>query len=179
VLSHRDAMVGVEIHEGSICQPEADYLSGLVRDRGAIRVAQVGLGYGWSAWAFLSANPDLVLKSFDLGGHPAIADGSVQRVIETHFPGRHTVVLGDSRVTLLEDRASYDLVFIDGGHDVDTALADLINLSSPGCVVVIDDLDDGYPGVQRAWEAMKVTKAVWELARFTDGSHGWAIGVYG
>ena len=56
---------------------------------------------GYSALTLLaaSAQQNATLTSFDLGefGAPLVA----KRWIDAHFPGRHTLVLGDSRKTIL------------------------------------------------------------------------------
>ena len=47
----------------------------------------------------------------------------------------------------------YRLIFVDGGHDFSTAYPDILNsvrLLSPGGTLVVDDICDGFPGVERA-----------------------------
>jgi predicted O-methyltransferase YrrM len=71
-----------------------------------------------------------------------------KKLIDERFPGRHTLICGDSRKTVPEFKASnpdlrFDLVFIDGGHDYEVPKADLLNmreLASEGTAVILDDL---------------------------------------
>ena len=80
---------------------------------------------GYSALTLLaaSAQQNATLTSFDLGefGAPLVA----KRWIDAHFPGRHTLVLGDSRITTL---SRLDLL----NHAVDRVAAAREVLGSSG-----------------------------------------------
>jgi predicted O-methyltransferase YrrM len=86
--------------------------------------------------------------------------------IHCHYPKRHELVIGDSRITIPEYASAnpgktFDLVFIDGGHDYAIARADLKNcqeLSNPKTIVVMDDvmsnqdwLSEWNVGPTKAW----------------------------
>jgi predicted O-methyltransferase YrrM len=182
-MTHAQAVAGISISEGSISAKEADYLASLVKciDSPSPLIVQTGLGLGWSAWAFLSANPLCRVVSFDLGAHLAIAQ--VADVLARAFPDRHSLIVGDSKISVPRNAHRFEganIAFVDGGHDYETAAADLRNLAKPGRVVVIDDCVEAAwaAGVTRAWdEALKRGQIV-ETGVYRDGAHGWAAGVY-
>ena len=85
---------------------------------------------------------------------PTVAAGKAH--VDAAHPGRHTLVLGDSRATLpafaREHGRVFDCVFVDGDHGAEGAWADLRNTASvakPGALVIMDDMQ--YVGPQQAW----------------------------
>lgn len=121
-------------------------------------ICQSGFNYGTSAFAFLCGSTDANARviSWDLGSHEYVAKASEQ--IQFNFPRRHTLVLGDSRNTIpaFPHASHCDIVFVDGGHDQATALADIRNFGSiakPAAVIIVDDCrsEDGSPA-SRAWD---------------------------
>jgi hypothetical protein len=180
-MTFAEAVAGIEISEGSISEREADFLSSIVFDREAPRVVQTGLGLGWSAWAFLAGNASCSLVSFDLGCHLAI--GQVTAVLDREFPGRHALIVGDSKISVPRNAHRFEgatIAFVDGGHDYETATADLRNFAKAGRVVVIDDYVEApwAAGVARAWDEAVDRELIEETGVYRDGAHGWAAGVY-
>ena len=84
---------------------------------------EIGFNAGHSAELFLKYTSAHV-TSFDLGD-PYVAHA--KEYIDAYYPGRHSLILGDSTVTVTNCIGKYDVIFIDGGHDYDIALADLQN----------------------------------------------------
>ena len=110
-----------------------------------INVMEIGFNAGHSAEVFLRHNPSLNLTSFDLGCHEYVL--TAKEYIDSSFPNRHTLILGDSTITIpkyISDNPEkkFDVFFIDGGHDYHVAKADLQNclkMASKDSVVIIDD----------------------------------------
>jgi len=113
----------------------------------AKEILEIGFNAGHSADTFLQANPHVNVTSFDLGTHNVTPIGKTY--IDTKYPDRHTLILGDSTVTIpnfikntKETNKKYDIIFIDGGHDYEVAFADLLNcreLSHADSIVLMDD----------------------------------------
>lgn len=166
--------------EGSISEQEMHFLSELVESKpGPIKVAETGFDCGRSAWALLEGNPEATVTSFclmEFGGEKI-----VKEIIDEHFPGRHTLVIGDSKETVPAQNEDFDLVFIDGGHDYETAMADLKNFAKPGRMVMFDDIVEASwaQDCVRAWrEATAEDGFIDEKLETRDGPHGWSVGVY-
>lgn len=129
------------------CREQVKDLIDLSRAPG-IKVMEIGFNAGHSAEIFLKNNPTLSLVSFDVGWHPYIE--TAKNYIEMTFPGRHRLIIGDSTKTVPvfikeNPTTKFDLIFIDGGHEYDTAKADLENsllLSHKDTIIAIDDVDD-------------------------------------
>jgi predicted O-methyltransferase YrrM len=123
---------------------------------------EIGFNAGHSADVFLSTNPSLHLTSFDLGTHDYVS--VAKEYIDATYPLRHTLILGDSTQTIpAHEQTTYDLIFIDGGHEYDIAKADLLNcrrFAHKDTLVLMDDTmfisDMGWlapfnVGPSRAW----------------------------
>ena len=108
-------------------------------------VMEIGFNAGHSAEIFLKTNPNITLVSFDLGCHDYVKVG--KEYIDSKYPGRHTLILGDSTKTIpkyIEENPgkTFDLLFIDGCHEYDFALADMSNcrlLAHKNSIVLLDD----------------------------------------
>ena len=59
---------------------------------------EIGFNAGHSAELFLKNNPELTLTSFDIGDHNYVLRG--KQYIDKMFPGRHTLIIGDSTVSV-------------------------------------------------------------------------------
>ena len=108
------------------------------------RILEIGFNTGSSAEVFLK-NSLAQIVSFDIGQHAYVPLG--KEFIDSTFPGRHLLILGDSKHTVPvfaknNPSVKFDLIFIDGGHDFDTALKDLQHckqLAHADTLVVMDD----------------------------------------
>lgn len=121
----------------------------LLHERKSIcQILEIGFNAGHSAVAFLSSRPNIYVTSLDLGQHKCV--DVAKRYVDTLFEGRHRLLLGDSKKTLktlVNEKKTYDLIFIDGGHDIETAKSDLALaqcLSHRDTIVIMDDV---LPGV--------------------------------
>ena len=137
---------------------QVDRLRELVAKRQPKSIMEIGFNGGHSALLFLSITPpDTKVVSFDLGEYAYVFAG--KRYIDSVFPGRHTLVTGDSTATIpnyeeqiahrLKNPATapplkFDLIFIDGGHQDDIPLKDILNSQrlarNDTTVVAIDDI---------------------------------------
>jgi predicted O-methyltransferase YrrM len=109
-----------------------------------INVMEIGFNAGHSAEVFLKNNPTLMLTSFDIGIHQYVKHA--KKYIDDTYPNRHTLILGDSTISIPKyinnTDKKYDIIFIDGGHEYDIAKADLNNcmkLAHKDTIVILDD----------------------------------------
>lgn len=185
--------------DGTTSGAELSFLAALASDPNVRSIGEVGLNAGFSAYVFLAASPAAHVVSFDLAEFTYSAP--VKAYLDELFPGRHTLIAGDSTETVprcAREWASetFDLVFIDGGHDRRVAAADLHNLrelAHRDTVVVMDDLTPWKPwgeGPTAAWNAAVEEGLVIERLLMQDGvpvdrarpadmrSRVWAVGTY-
>jgi predicted O-methyltransferase YrrM len=111
-------------------------------------LCEIGFNAGHSAIAYLSANPKARIISFDIGHHSY--SWKALQVLQHYYPDASIqLVIGDSARSVpdfikLNPHVKCDLIFIDGGHTYEQAMADLTNmkaLANPqGHVVIIDDV---------------------------------------
>jgi predicted O-methyltransferase YrrM len=183
--------------EGSSSPEQLLCLASLVQRTGAGLVAEIGFNAGLSSCAFLNADPVTRVVSFDLNEHAYVK--VAKALIDKRFPGRHTLISGDSRATVPEFKrrhpdVRFDVVFIDGGHDYAVAQADIANMQ-PLCtnetVVIMDDLTPWRSwgrGPTRAWTEAIREGIVRQEQLFKDGKptevieppgkRSWALGRY-
>lgn len=183
--------------EGSASSEELLYLASTVRRTNSCLIGEIGFNAGLSSQAFLNASPITQVISFDLveHGYTMVA----KKLVDANFPGRHTLIKGDSTKTVPEFKRqnpdiAFDLVFIDGGHDYEVARADIQNML-PLChsktAVIIDDLTPWNrwgKGPSKAWNEAIRDGIVQQLELFTDGKavekpehrgkRVWALGRY-
>ena len=128
-----------------------------------LRALEVGFNSGHSAAMLLSvAPPDASLVAYDLCEHAYSA--AARDAVAESFAGRFEIVCGDSTATLATAAAAaarapsaaipFDFVFVDGGHSLEVASADLrhvVRLARRGAKLVVDDCD--LLDVHDAWRA--------------------------
>ena len=108
-------------------------------------ILEIGFNAGHSAHTFLSSSLANVV-SFDLNVRESVPHA--KQYIDRKFPGRHTLILGDSTQTIPEyfrmnPDSRFDLIFIDGGHTYEIAMDDIVNcksLAHTNTVVAMDDV---------------------------------------
>jgi predicted O-methyltransferase YrrM len=188
--------------EGHMRGAQARYFQQLLTREPWVRhVAEVGFNAGHSSYLFLNSRSDIEVTSFDLGEHEYTH--LAKWIIDEHFPGRHELVIGDSRLTLpafttSQPDRTFDLIFIDGGHDLNVARADIDNcrsLATDQTIVIMDDLnanDAWGKGPVSAWadaqhdgvivQDVLVEDGVAATESVDDGPQGngyrWALGHY-
>ncbi len=183
--------------EGSASPEELEFMMGLINHSGARFIGETGFNMGFSSCAFLGVVSKTEVVSFDTGYREYVQ--SAKESIDRKFPGRHTLIYGDSKETLpkfLKDHPDFrfDYVFIDGGHDYKTAKADIVNfrkLSSVKTIVIMDDLVPWLPwgvGPTKAWKEAVDEGLISQNQLYIDGKrsrklippgkNGWAVGRY-
>lgn len=109
-------------------------------------VLEIGFNSGFSAVLMLLSNPNIKLTCVDIGIHKYVIPCYNQ--LKEDFGNRIELIIGDSTVVLpnlINNHNKYELIHIDGCHEVDIAEKDIINtqlLSIPGkTVIIMDDLN--------------------------------------
>jgi predicted O-methyltransferase YrrM len=123
-------------------------------------IVEIGFNAGHSAALMLEANPNLFLVSVDIGDHSYVA--SCGKAIQSAFPGRHQLIIKDSKLITEKEISFAQAVIVDGGHEFEDCSADLElckTYCAPGTVIVIDDID--LNGVQAAYRKHSRNLSVW------------------
>jgi len=136
---------GIHIVEGYSQQIPLQINDLKILAKNAKTIMEIGFNGGHSSQFFLELNPLNTVLSFDLGLYDCVAAG--KEYIDSKFPGRHRLILGDSTQTVpayIKENpdVTFDFIFIDGGHDYPVAKADLDNcrlLATKDTLVAIDD----------------------------------------
>jgi len=146
-------------------------------------------GHGSLRW-LLHSKPTAKVFSFDLGVHTYGPPAA--KFLGEKFPGRILVTWGDSTVTVPQFAAQHpeikcDLIYVDGGHDLAVAQADLKNfmpMANPvHNVVLIDDTPCGSAfcqGPYMAWQQMVQGGLITQVnaQMLAGGTRGFTIGKY-
>jgi predicted O-methyltransferase YrrM len=168
---------GARIYEGGASVAEATYLRDLTVSAKAVRVAEIGFNVGFSSIAFLESSPEVDVVSFELDRRTAVE--LAKRFVDERYPGRHEIVIGNSVETVPayaeSHGAPFDLVFVDGGHEYETARADIVNagrIAKSGALIVVDDVIPWYPwgvGPHQAWQEAVESGLVEPMESIVDG----------
>lgn len=178
-------------------QAELAYLASLATRPGVRRICEVGFNAGFSTWAFLEASVSVTVHSFDLAEYTYST--AAKSHVDESFPGRHTLIQGDSHSTIAAfareyPETTFDVIFVDGDHSLEGArsdLADLRALAHPNSVVVMDDITPWLwfgEGPTRAWKDAVDAGFIVHEGYFRDGvkvdevtppaKRAWAQGRY-
>lgn len=181
----------LKVTEGSASINELMSLLTIREKSGSLEICEIGFNAGLSSLAFLLSDGNSTVTSFDIGNHPYVQPA--KKYIDSRFPQRHNLVLGDSTeaVPLFSNsnpEQKFDLIFIDGGHSYSVAMQDIKNcmsLAHNDTVVIVDDLVPWLPwgfGPWKAWRKAKKINLINETFRESDGfiypRRTWAAGKY-
>mmetsp|Transcript_41934 Transcript_41934/g.115658 ORF Transcript_41934/g.115658 Transcript_41934/m.115658 type:complete len:574 (-) Transcript_41934:54-1775(-) len=171
----------IEGHSNLI--PEARRVMSELASHPAVEtICEIGFNGGHGTLRWLHSSKAKVY-SFDLGEHDYSRPAASW--LQARFPGRLTVTWGDSVETLPEFHARHpdvecDLVFVDGGHSYEVALADLKNfaaMANPRRHRILMD-DTHLSGPDGAWRTLLDAGNATELGR-SSGSFVEGVGSYG
>lgn len=183
---------GLYCYEGYCSHPEQIQDLITLTNKPNINVMEIGFNAGHSSDIILSNNKELTLTSFDLGYHNYVT--SAKEYIDNKHPNRHTLILGDSTVTVpqfINDNKDikFDVIFIDGGHTYDVAKADINNcyhLAKKDTIVILDDtiFTPGWEAVYtfdptKAWnDSLQENKIIQSNSRDYCPGIGMSWGTY-
>lgn len=173
-------------------QEQADDIAKYASMPNVRRIMEIGFNAGHSANAILSANPNATLLSFDLGIYRTVP--IAKEYMDHHYPNRHTLILGDSQITVPKYVADhpqdkFDMIFIDGGHNEPIPMNDLINcmpLAHKDTILILDDImydkneEQAWTvGPTRAWKQLIAEGKIVETEyRRYRHARGQAVGRY-
>tara|TARA_B110000208_G_scaffold69701_1_gene89922 strand:+ start:20 stop:1387 length:1368 start_codon:yes stop_codon:yes gene_type:complete len=123
----------------------------LLNKNKAQNVMEIGFNSGFSALLMLMTNENITLKCYDLGEH-AYTRPCFEK-IEEAFPGRISILYGNSIETVVNETEKFDIIHIDGGHSVDVARSDIKNsykLVNDNAILIFDDYD--FPNLKKLWD---------------------------
>ena len=168
---------GARMYEGGASVEEALYLRDLARIVQAGTIVEIGFNVGFSSIAFLESGPSATVVSFELDRRHGVE--VAKEFVDELYPGRHELVIGNSVQSVpayADDHArTFDLAFVDGGHEYEVATADVRNscrLVRPGGLIVVDDLTPWHPwgaGPSQAWQEAIDEGLIDPLESFVDG----------
>lgn len=149
-------------------------------------IMEIGFNAGHSSELFLE-NTNAYIYSFDIGLHFNEYLKYGKTYINKNYPNRHTLVFGNSKESVPRffknhQDIKFDVIFIDGGHDYDVALADLLNsknMAHENTILIVDDVIKNNPdfvagytiGPTQAWNECLNKNIITETAVFE-----WSIG---
>lgn len=167
-----------------------EVLVNLVSNDKVKTVMEIGFNAGHSADTFLKSNKNITLISFDIATHPYVDTGKTY--IDKKYPGRHTLIKGDSRTTILDyyqqnPEQKFDLIFIDGGHYENIPQSDLANcrlFADKNTIVAMNDVK--YKNIEswnikpnEAWETFVESNSIDEIRHLEfPPNNGLAYGKY-
>ena len=140
-----------KVEEGCLLDQAKYFIDYLVSKPQIKIVLEIGFNTGLSAAAFLASRDDVLVMSVDIGYHTYIS--SCKKIVDSQFPKRHTLVIGDSKAIIPRLGAlKPDLIFIDGDHIEPVPLIDARNclaIAHKDTVLIMDDttLVNGWAGI--------------------------------
>jgi len=178
--------LGLPDYEGGSIIEQVNYFIDLLEKNPQIKtILEIGFNTGRSAAYFLSSRDDIKVVSVDIGVHDYVND--CKKIIDVHFPGRHTILIGDSKVVIpqlveIKPKINFDLIFIDGDHAEPGPLIDARNclaLATHETVLVMDDtcLHTGWAGVLQAMCEL-IKKKELDCSRvltITESQRAWTL----
>jgi len=168
------------------CPPQGTHLKGILKSGKYKNILEIGFDIGNSAELFLSMGAEYV-TSVDICDK-WITEVMVQ-FMQRKYGSQFMFIKGNSLDIIPTIVDTYDLIFIDGAHDYNTAKNDLMNckrLAHENTLVIMDDVTNiNEKGARIAWDEA-VRNGVVKQHRMVDygieyrpiGGKGMAYGKY-
>ena len=141
---------------------------------------EIGFHAGHSAEIILGC-PKTELISFDINQYYYTEIG--ESFIKNKFKNKHRLIKGNSIITLPKyisenPETTFDLIFIDGGHEYDIVKTDMENckkLAHKNTLIILDDtVFDKTPdysiGPTKIWSELLDKEEIIELGRISDNN---------
>jgi predicted O-methyltransferase YrrM len=156
-------------------------------------ILEIGFNAGHSSEIFLCNNKDVQLTSIDLGYWYYTKFGV--RFLSRKFKNQIKIIYKDSIDAIsdfssIKENTFFDLIYVDGNHDYQYAMADMLNckkFANSNSLVMLDDvvLSDDYrsvanSGPTRVWKELVNSGYIFEIKcyHFKDVNRGVAVGKY-
>jgi len=145
-------------------------------------IMEIGFNSGVSAINFLSNTKKTIVFSFDIMLHDYCWYSKM--FIDNKYPGRHILISGDSAIQVKTIAPllnfKFDLIFIDGDHNYNSAYIDIINckeVAHKDTIVILDNVAPHagcgigpYLAMNQAIkENIVIFKKHYEITNYTDG----------
>lgn len=134
------------MEEGYMLDDQQKFMFEFFRNKKDIKnVLEIGFNGGHGTCAILAARDDITVTSVDLGEHSYVDNAN--ELIEECFPGRHTLIKGNSVEVLPTLTEKFDCVFVDGGHADPIPYQDIVNshkLLNENGYLLVDDYCQSY-----------------------------------
>lgn len=185
----------INISEGSCININNQHLklANICQTNNPKNIMEIGFNAGYSSELFLK-NSNSYVYSFDIGEHFHEYLKFGKMYINKKFPNRHSLVFGDSTKTIPlfvnnNPNIIFDIIFIDGGHDYEIAIADIINcknLAHKDTILIMDDIVKNSNmaanytvGPTKAWNDCIINNIIIETEYyFFEKGRGMSIGKY-
>ena len=122
--------------------PKQQNLVALTMKQNIKHVLEIGFNSGFSALLMLMSNPNLHITCVDICSHSYTIP--CYNAIKAHYGERIHFLKGNSAFVLSKLKTKYDVIHIDGAHDIYIGTSDIVNsyrLSKNGSVIIMDDYD--------------------------------------
>jgi predicted O-methyltransferase YrrM len=148
---------GTAVNEGYITSKQREaFIANLNCYEEIQKIAEVGFNAGHTSEIFLQHVPKSKVVSFDINKHRYTNAGV--EFISGKYQARFEFVEGDSQTSIRDyfiahPQEKFDLIYIDGCHQFETCLNDILNfklLAHKNSILWVDDFN--FPDVQRAVE---------------------------
>jgi len=177
--------------EGGTHKEQGEFLSFLAKDKK--NILEIGFNAGNSSEYFLKTNKESMITSFDIGffGYNNLG----YYFLRGKYNDRIKIIFGDSNITIPNyikenKNTTFDLIFIDGGHEYKTVFNDVENcknLCNKDSIIIMDNVDlykdeDKLPpwefGPTKVMKEMLFNKTFF-LHGFWRGDDGYAAMAWG